>query len=684
MITLSADVGGTFTDLVLVDTEQRIVLVDKVPAGARGSAKGIAPGIARIARRAGCKVSDIGLFVHGFTVATNALLMRAGSRAALVTTKGCGDVLHIGGQARPQTYALIQTKPEPVIARDHVIEVAERIDAFGAAVEPLSDAEIRRTVDALKALAPEAIAISLLFSFLMPEHERRLASAIRESLPTTPVYCSCDVNPQLEEWPRASTTAMATYIGPVVTRYLDELETTLGEIGFRGTLQFMRSDGGVATPRAIRDNPAQVLTSGLAGGVTAAVKLCRDVGKPDAITLDVGGTSADLAAIVDGASRTRMSRVIDGQPVRLPTIDVETISNGGGSIAWVDPGGALKVGPLSAGAVPGPACYGKGGNKPTVTDAAVVLGWLAPEDYLGGEVKIDPALARAAVTDHIATPLGISLEAAAFGIIRVANAMLVQSIRALAVERGLDVRQFSLVAFGGAGPLYGGMIARDLGMKGVIVPRHPGVFAAEGLLAADISHRMQLPYRKALAEITPEGVSPLLAQLRQYAEHELASDGVPPERHHHRFLGDLRYIGQFHEILVELPSNMSRSFDAAALSADFHRAHEAQYGHADPKAPVEIVNLRIEATGKLDTPDLSQSESVPVTPAQPARFRKAVMAWNASAFGVAVHERAKLAAGQRVSGPAIITQIDSTTIVLEGQQVLVDRLGVLHQSEARP
>jgi N-methylhydantoinase A len=682
MITLSADVGGTFTDLVLVDTERQRVLVDKVPTGRRGSARGIAPGILRIAERAGCRVADIGLFVHGFTVATNAFLMRQGARAALVTSLGCGDVLEIAGQMRPRTYALIQQKPKSVIPRDHVIEVRERVDAFGGVVEPLSDEEIRRVVVDLRRLDPESVAISLVFSFLNPAHERQLAEAIAAGLQGVPVYASHDINPQLEEWPRASTTAMAAYVGPVVTRYVDELETTLREIGFAGALQFMRSDGGVATPRATRENPAHMLTSGLAGGVTAAVKLCRDVGLDEAVTLDVGGTSADLAAITGGLSRSRMSRIIDGQPVRLPTIDVETISNGGGSIAWVDPGGALKVGPLSAGAVPGPACYGQGGTQPTVTDAAVVLGWLAPEDYLGGEVTILPDLARKAVQDLVAAPLGIALEDAAFGIIRVANAMLVQSIRALAVERGLDVRNYHLIAFGGAGPIYGSMIARELGMPGVIVPRHPGVFAAEGLLAADIRHLAQVPFRAPLARLEAVALARTLAELREAMARELDADGVGESRRSIKILGDLRYIGQFHEILVELPDNLLVSQNGHALSTLFHRQHEANYGHSDPKAPVEIVNLRIEATGKLDTPNPGAAFSYGTKPAEPERHRMAVMAAGAMAARVPVFERAALALGQRIAGPAIITQMDSTAVVLEGQVVEADAFGVLRIAEA--
>ncbi len=368
--------------------------------------------------------------------------------------------------------------------------------------------------------------------------------------------------------------------------------------------------------------------------------------------------------------------MIDGQPVRLPTIDVETISNGGGSIAWVDRGGALKVGPLSAGAVPGPAAYGQGGTEATVTDAAVVLGWLSPEDYLGGDVRIVPALAERAV-DAVAQSLSLPREAAAFGIIRVANAMLVQSIRALAVERGLDVRPMALMPFGGAGPLYGGMIARDLGMREVIVPRHPGVFAAEGLLAADIRHLAQAPFRMPLQGIDVPALARLLDDLRSHMEHELAADGVPPDRWSFRILGDLRYIGQFHEIVCALPADVASVYDAGSLSALFHQQHEAHYGHADRAAPVEIVNLRVEATGRLDRPRATAQRRGRAGPLQPRSTRQAVIDPSLRRDTVPVYDREALIEGDQLEGPAIIVQRDSTTVVLAGQRVRAGDFGVL-------
>ena len=674
---LAADVGGTFTDLILMDTDRGRTVIDKVPSGGRGSATAIAAGIERIAQRAGCTPADIGLFVHGFTVPTNAFLMRKGARVALVTTRGFADVLEIGNQLRPKLYALVQQKPEPVVARGMAVEVNERIDAFGAVVEPLTEAEVARVVEATRALKPEAVAISLVFGHVNAAHEQALAQALREALPGVPVYASHVVNPQLEEWPRASTTAMAAYVGPVVVRYLAELEETLAGLGMRAPVRLMRSDGGVATPRAARENPGHMLTSGLAGGVVAGAELCRRLSVANAVTLDVGGTSADFSAIIRGEARDRVSRRLDGQPVRLPSIDVETISNGGGTIAWVDAGGGLRVGPLSAGAIPGPACCGAGGSDATVTDAAVVLGWLAPEDYLGGEVRLDPRLAEEAIGRAIARPLASTLEGAALGVIRVANAQLVQSIRKLCVERGLDIREMALIAFGGAGPLYGAMIARELGMAEVIVPRHPGVFAAEGLLAADIRHLAQVPYPFALERVAAANLKATLARLKESVDAELAADGVEPSRRRYRFLGDLRAIGQFHEIVMALPDYLAEAWEPAALARRFHEEHAAIYGHADPAAPVELVNLRMAGVGLIDRPAQAADNTTVTASSVGSAGTREVCLDSDRRQPVPIYRREVLTGGQQFTGPCIITQADSTTVVLAGQRVQVVQHGVL-------
>jgi N-methylhydantoinase A len=679
MITLAADVGGTFTDVILTigasSARPASTHVDKVPTGARGSTAGIEAAIAKITAAAGLSVGDVDLFVHGFTVGINALLTRAGAHAVLIVPKGQGDVLEIGNQIRPRTYALFQDKPAPVIPRANVIEIDEGIDAFGTVTRGLTQAEVTDCLDEIARQKPEAVAVSLSFSFLNPSHEQALAQGIRSRFPDLPIFLSHEIDPRPEEWRRASTTATVAYIGPIVASYVKGLEAALQRMGFQGRFLLMRSDGGVATYEAAQRNPGHLLTSGLSGGVIAAEALLQRAGLKAAIALDVGGTSADLAAVKAGRTGIRRERVMDGQPIRLPTIDVETVSNGGGSIAWVDGGGALRVGPASAGAVPGPACYGMGGTHPTVTDAAVVLGWLAPEDYLGGDMTLDDGLARWALSEQVADPLNMTIEAAAFGVIRVANAALVQTVRKLAVERGLDLRRHYLIPAGGAGPLYGAMIARDLGMAGLLVPRYPGIFAAEGLLAADLCHREQMHFHHPLATVADQLVIEGFETLQRRTAALLDADGVPRRRQSFRFNADMRHIGQWHDLAVEIPQRLLRGgVKRAALATLFHRQHRELYGHSDPSAPIEFRGLSIEATGTMarDAP-----APVEVAPALNARRRSIILDDPLNPVPVPVLDRASLGPGQRLNGPLLISQKDSTTVVFPGQFLRVLEDGTL-------
>lgn len=685
MITLAADVGGTFTDLILVisgsESRPAATYIDKVSTGARGSTAGIEAGIAKITATAGISLAEVDLFVHGFTVGINALLTRAGARAVLIVPQGQGDVLEIGNQIRPRTYALFQDKPRPVVARDHVIEIDERIDAFGQIARALSKAGIARCLDALSRLSPEAVAVSLSFSFLNPTHELALSSAIRKRFPGLPVFLSHQTDPRPEEWRRASTTATVAYVGPILTRYVTGLQTALRDMGFGGRFLLMRSDGGVATVEAATRNPGHMLTSGLAGGVIAAEALLRRSGHKAAVALDVGGTSADLAAIQAGRTGVRRERVMDGQPIRLPTIDVETISNGGGSVAWVDAGQALRVGPDSAGSVPGPACYALGGTRPNVTDAAVVLGWLQPEDYLGGEMTIDASLAHKAVSDAVALPLGISVDEAALGVIRIANAALVQAVRKLAVERGLDLRRHLLIPAGGAGPLYGAMIARDLGMAGILVPRYPGIFAAEGLLAADLCHRDQMHFHYPLVTVPEALVGRGFAQLKALTAALLRADGVPARDQTFRLQAELRHVGQWHDLTVDIPPRLVQGgLDRAGLAAIFHRKHKALYGHSDPAAPIEFRSLAIEAIGRLDRDAPGPAQS---TAPAAARHRTIILSDPLQREKVPVLDRAELAPGDTHSGPLLIPQKDSTTVVFPGQHLRVLADGALLITEVQ-
>ncbi len=681
---LSADVGGTFTDLVLIDSQTGAAHVDKLPSAERGSAASIVKGLDRIVDTAGLKRSDVDLFVHGFTVATNAFLMRSGARVAMILTRGFRDVLEIGDQLRPELYSLQQSKPEPVIPRSRILEIEERIDCFGEVVQEMSDEDIVRVLDDIAALQPEAISVCLNFSFTNDAHERKLGEALRQKFPDVPIYLSCDVNPEIEEYPRSNTTAIAGYIGPIVDKYLRQMETDLRDYGVTAPLRLMRSDGGMATPRAARTNPATMMLSGPAGGVIASEHLGRRLNTGNLVTFDMGGTSADFSTIVDGKPRKVTSRSIDGQPLRMPTLDIETISAGGGSIGWIDRGGAIRVGPHSAGSIPGPACYGKGGKEATITDASVVLGMLAPQDYLGGEVAIDPELAYLAVKEQVGDPLGLSVEEAALGIIFVANARMNQAIRTLSMERGLDIRRFSLMAFGGAGPLYASYLIRDLGMSEVIVPRHPGVFAAQGLLLSDIRHTSQRPYRRPLADIDKGEIARVLGTIIDELDSELEADGVPRDKRRFHCSADLRYVGQFHEIDIPIATPDDTDWwDANKAFQDFIKAHDTLFGHADEDEAIESINLRVEAQGCIDKPALESDQQI--TSYQPEAYatREVYIEKNGGWRECRLYRREDLHPGAVFSGPAIVTQVDSTVLVLPGQTAHAVQDDVIRIAENR-
>ena len=675
---LSADVGGTFTDLVLVDTGNGQVHLDKIPSSGHGSADAISSGIRRITEAAGTEPNAIDLFVHGFTISTNAFLTRKGARVVLVVTNGFCDVLEVADQMRPHLYALTQSKPAAVVPRDQVVEVTERLDAFGDVVVSLDSSECERVARSVAELEPQAVAVCLTFSYLNGEHELAVATAIKKQLPDIAVYCSVDVNPQIEEYPRTNTTAIAAYVGPVVSDYLSTLESALDKIDLRAPLRVMRSDGGVATPNSARLNPAHTLLSGPAGGVIAGVELARTLELDNLITFDMGGTSADFSLISDGEPRRVTGRDIDAQPLRLPSLDIETISSGGGSIAKVDLGGGLRVGPDSAGAIPGPACYGTGGIQATVTDAAVVLGILAAEDFLAGDMAIDADLAHEAISREVATPLNLSVEDAAHGVITVANTQMIQAIRTLSVERGFDVRRFALLAFGGAGPLYASFLARELGMAEIVVPRNPGVFAAYGLLMCDIRHTVQTTYTQSIDEIDAAELSTVVARLRHQLDRALADDGVSLEERYFRLGGDLRCIGQFHELQMQLPDPEGDNWwNAAEISAAFHNTHETVYGHADASSPVELVNLRLEGFGRVPKPQASLAEREGQGEAVASGSRRVYLGKELGHRDCPVFRRENLRRGEHLAGPAIITQRDATVLLLEDQQAEVANGGVL-------
>jgi len=673
---LASDVGGTFVDLVLFDSTTNRIVVDKVPS-TRHSAVGIIGGVQKIAATAGIGIGAIDRFVHGFTIATNAWLTRRGGKVLFLTTAGFRDVLEIGTQRRPKLYALTQTRAAPLVARSRVMEVHERIDAFGGVVEPLTSAEVQRIVDAATADAPDAIAISLLFSYLNRDHEAALAAALRGALPGVGVYPSFEINPQIEEYPRANTTVAAAYVGPAVEAYVGALEAGLDDIGL-SSLMLMRSDGGVATPEAMRRNPATMLLSGPAGGVIAAANLGRSIGVSDLVTFDMGGTSADFSLIVGGQPRTSNERTVNDQPLRIPMLDIATISAGGGSIASVDHAGALHVGPQSAGSVPGPACYGQGGTLPTLTDAVVALGIIDPADFAGGSLALLPEAAMQAIEIEVAKPLGLTVDQAALGMVSVACAQIRQAIRALTIERGFDVRPFSLVAFGGAGPIFAALMERDLGMREILIPPRPGVFAALGLLMSDMRHHTQASLTARLNAVDPVVLDREFDALGAELAAALDSDGVAGDRRSFAWSADLRYAGQFHVLTVKLPrmgADWWRADDVAEL---FHAAHTQVYGHCDRAGAVEIVTIRAAAEGAVDKADFPPLPHRPGGTPLSHGSRSILFPGQGERLDCPVYQRDDLSPGCELAGPAIVSQSDTTVLILPGQTGRVDDWGVIH------
>lgn len=671
------DVGGTFTDVVAVAADG--IAVAKVPSTPQDQSVGVFTGL----DRAGVDLGAAERFAHGTTVATNTVLERDGARTALVTTAGFRDLLTIGRQDRPSLYDLTARRPEPVVPGGRVVEAAERITVGGEVVAPLADGEVARVADAVAELQPEAVAVCLLFSFADDRHERALAEALAQRLgPDVPISRSGDVLPVFREYERASTTAANAYLAPRMQRYLERLEEGLAGRGLSVPLEVMRSGGGTFGAGLATRYPVHTLLSGPAGGAWGAAAVGAASGNPDVIAVDMGGTSTDVSLIEGGEPRTTAATEIGGLPVAVSTTDIHTVGAGGGSIAWADEGGALRVGPRSAGADPGPACYGRGGEQPTVTDANVVLGRLDPGAALGGELALDPGRARAAVA-RLGEQLGLAVVTTAAGIVRVAEAQMAKALRVVSVERGRDPRRFALVAFGGAGPLHQGPLARRLGVTRVLVPPRAGVLSALGLLATPVTVEEVRTHLADLAATDEPALDAAFGDLTGRAEEQMQRQGVTPDRL--RRSADLRYAGQAFALTVAAGDG------PAALAERFHATHEERYGWASHDEPVELVNLRVRAEGPR--PDLPVVEVAEGGGADRARTgTQPVVVGDGRGEGdgenprpleADVYARDRLGAGDTFTGPAVVTGIDATCFVLPGQHVTVDPRGTLVIEEAK-
>ena len=676
---IGVDIGGTFTDIVALDRAGRLALT-KVPSTPKDLREGIGAALTQVLALADARPADIERFIHGTTVATNAVLEQKGAVTAILTTEGFEDVLELGRMKRSRMYDLAMDPEVPVFLapRRRRLGIPERLDARGQVLVPLDEDAVRRAAQALRAQAVQAVAVCFLFSFVNPAHERRTRELIAEVAPEISVSLSSEVDPTFREYERLCVTAFDAYLGPVVKRYLAGLADTLGGLGVRCVPLIMRSRGGIVSAALAAQQPVTLFLSGPAGGVIGAGFAAERSGVRDFVSLDMGGTSNDVAVVREGRPLLASEGAIGPYPVRTPMVDVNTIGAGGGSIAWIDAAGGLRVGPRSAGAEPGPACYGRGGDEATVTDASLVLGYLNPARFAGGSMALDPGAAERALA-AVGRRLGVDPVAAAAGIHRVVNARMADQIRLVTIKRGYDPRQFSLVVLGGAGPVHGAALAAEMGMAEVLVPEAPGVLAAFGLLAAAIEHQhaRTLQARTDVADL--DAVNHCLDELDAAGRGLMKEEGVEAPEVRVAYSADMRYVGQAYELEVPIPVPVAHERMPEILAA-FHAVHERVYGYARAQQPVEFVNFRAVHTYPLPRPAVSPAARSTGTLAD-ARLGER-RAYFGDFVSTAIYERARLPLGARLAGPAIVEQSDTTTVIPPGVSALVDDAGNLRLRRA--
>jgi N-methylhydantoinase A len=676
---VGVDTGGTFTDLIAVDPASGEFRLAKVPSFPADPSVAVLRALEELFA-GGIAPAEVGVVVHGTTVATNALLEAKGVRTGLLVTRGFRATYEARGFTQPSGTALIDPmyrKPPMLVPQWLTEEVGERLDFRGEELAPLDEDDLRRAVQALVAKGVESIAVCFLFSFLNASHERRAAEIIAEIAPDLRVSLSSTVLPLIREYPRLSTTVIDAYVGPTVERYLLRLAERITAAGVDTPQRFlMQSNGGLMRLSVGARFPNQTLLSGPAAGVVAAAELGRIASLSHLVTLDIGGTSTDISVIVNGRVLETSEGTIAGQDIASPMLKIRTLGAGGGTIAWIGKDGLLKVGPQSAGADPGPACYGRGGTLPTVTDANLVLGMLDGEAPIAGKYRLDAALARAAIETHIARPLGLSLVDAAAGIVRIVNTNMAVDLRLALQEEGQDPRAFALVAFGGAGPLHAAALARDLGIPRVVVPPHPGINCATGLLQTSVKHAYLRSSIGLLAQAPLAKMNAAFADLEAQALDDVVAEGFPRDAAvlHHQL--DLRYVHQGYQLTVDAPARDLVDDDRAAIKSAFNALHRQVYGQSADGEDVEIVTFRLFAEIAVDRfafPPLAEraggAARTGTRPMYDVERRDYVDA--------GVYQRERLAPGETVAGPAVINQFDATTIVLAGQSARVDAYGTL-------
>jgi N-methylhydantoinase A len=678
-VRVAIDIGGTFTDATLIDEETGSVSIAKVLTTPSDPSEGFMQAVERALAEGGVDAGQVRFVVHATTVATNAIIEGKIARSGFVTTDGFRDLLEIARQVRPTLYDTQFEKAPPLVPRDRAVGVRERLGPAGEVLLPLDDESVREAAALLRREEVESVAVCLLHSYVNPEHEQRVGAILAEELPGVPISLSAEVAPEFREYLRASTTVINAVIRPVVQRYLERIEQRLADAGVQAKLLVMQSSGGVFGSDAAARKPVFMVESGPAAGVIASAHLGSTLGRPDMLSFDMGGTTAKVGLIQGGRpSVTKDYNVgghagagigglsLSGYPVRTPVVDLVEIGAGGGSIAWVDSGGLLRVGPQSAGADPGPVCYRRGGVEPTVTDANVVLGRLNPAYFLGGEIGLDVEGARRAIEERCAEPLGLSVTEAANGIVEIANAAMVNALHLISVQRGYDPRDFVLVGFGGAGPVHANALARDAEMPMLLIPPSPGIFSATGLLTTDLKRDAALTIMRRLDEVDPALVESSFAELERAGAEELALEGLSGDRVEFVRQIDMRYVGQSYELTIPAGDD---------LVERFHAEHDRTYGFAAPAEPVELVSLRLTSVGRIAKPPLRILE--PGGDPAPKERRPVYFAETGDYVDCPIYDRYALAGGATFAGPAIVEEFDSTTVVHPGFGVTVDENGNL-------
>lgn len=674
---IGIDVGGTFTDLVAFDEKAGEIFFLKVPSTPFDPSKGVIDALKDLMKK---REPEVSLFVHASTIGTNLFLGQLGlkiPKGAVITTEGFKDILEIGRQKRPELYNPFFERPRPLIERHLRFGIKERINFKGEVLKPIDEQEIKSVAQKIKQEKVETIAIVFLHAYINPEHEKKAKEILKQQLPGIVIMASSEIDPEYREYERMSTTVINSLLVPVVSTYLRKIKNRLKELKVKAPLYIMQSNGGLATFEVASQIPVATIESGPATGVIASAYWSKMLGIENILSFDMGGTTAKAGVVVKGipqmineyevGGNVHSGRILKGSgyPIRYPFIDLAEVSGGGGTIAWIDHGNALRVGPLSAGADPGPACYGKGGENPTVTDANLILGRLNPVGISGGKIKVFSELAEKSIRKKIAEPLGISIVQAAYGIIEIVNTHMIRALRLVSVERGYDPRDFVILAFGGAGPMHAAFLAEGLGVKNIVIPPNPGVFSALGLMLADFRHDFVRNIMKPASEINTELLEKIFGEIEKKAKKILQKEGFSPNHIVMERNLELRYLGQSYELIVPFHKNFK------VILQLFHQKYQKMYSYSMPDEPVEVVNIHLIAYGLIRKPKFRK---IPFTSSSSdALIDKKMVFFKGNAWiETPIYSRDALLPGHKINGPAIIEQSDATTVIPPGWNAVVD------------